>query len=224
MTDGLGARRSALGEQISRRAALARLAAASALGAITWSSAQAERAAGQLRVLEELAGAVPFAPKFFRAHEWATVIVLVDYIIPRDERSGSANDARVPEFMDFIMHDADASDRTRIAMRGGLAWLDLASEDRSGTSFLASSDAQRRALLDEIAWPKKAKPSVSQGVAFFSAFRDLTATGFFSSAMGWKDLGYMGNVAVGEWKGCPPAALEKLGVSYSIMDARPTKR
>ena len=221
MTDGLGARRSALGEPLSRRAALARLAAAPVIGAITWTSVQAESAAGFLRELEREA---PYARQFFGAHEWATVSALVDYIIPRDARSGSATDAKVPEFMDFIMHDADTSDATRTAMRGGLAWIDLASEARTGKTFLGASDAERRALLDEIAWPRKAKPEFSQGVEFFNRFRDLTATGFFSSAIGWKDLGYMGNVAVAEWKGCPPAALKKLGVDYSMMDTRPTKR
>jgi hypothetical protein len=109
-------------------------------------------------------------------------------------------------------------------MRGGLAWLDLACEDRFGKPFTACTDAQRRQLLDDIAWPKKAKPEYTQGAAFFSRFRDMTASGFFSSAMGWKDVQYLGNVAVPVWNGCPPAALEKLGVNDAMMDARPTKR
>lgn len=213
-----------MSEPLSRRDMVKWLAAAPTLGAISWSSAQAERAAGHLRSLEELSTPAPYARQFYSAHEWATVVILVDYVIPRDERSGSATGAKVPEFMDFIMHDADTSEGTRTAMRGGLAWLDLASERRSGKPFVAASDVERRSLLDEIAWPKRASPEVSQGVAFFNRFRDLTATGFFSSAIGWKDLGYMGNVAVAEWKGCPPAALAKLGVNYSMMDSRPTKR
>jgi hypothetical protein len=210
---------------ISRRDALARLAAASALGAITWSSAQAERAAEHLRALDDAAaGAPPYAPKFFSPHEWATVVLLVDCVIPRDERSGSATDAKVPEFMDWILADSESSDASRTAMRGGLAWMDLACEDRFAKTFAAGTDAQRRSLLDEIAWPKKAKPEVSQGAEFFSRFRDFTASGFFSSAMGWKDVRYAGGVAVAEWKGCPPAALEKLGVNDAMMDARPTKK
>ena len=210
---------------VSRRDVIKWLAAAPALGAINWTGEQAERANEHLRALSgPEASAAPYAPKFFSAHEWATVTILVDYIIPRDERSGSATDAKVPEFMDFILHDADSSDATRTAMRGGLAWIDLACEQRYGKPFAACSDADRRQLLDAIAWPKKARAEVSQGVAFFNRFRDLTATGFFSSAMGWKDLRYMGNVAVAEWKGCPPAALEQLGVTDAMMDARPGKR
>jgi hypothetical protein len=137
--------------------------------------------------------------------------ILVDLIIPRDERSGSATDAGVPEFMDFILNDQKGQ---QTPMRGGLAWLDTECRERFGRDFTDCDDAQRRALLDDIAWPAKARPEMSQGVAFFNRFRDLTATGFWSSKMGVEDLGYMGNTAVAEWKGCPDEQLKRLGVSY----------
>lgn len=207
----------------SRRDVVKWLASAPALGAISWSAAQADRAALHLRTVAELGESPPYAPKFFSPHEWRTVVILVDYVIPRDERSGSATDAKVPEFMDFLLADADTSPNTRTAMRGGLAWLDLECESRHAATFTACTDAQRRAVLDDIAWPKKAPPTLSQGAAFFSRFRDLTATGFFSSEMGWKDVRYLGGVPVAEWKGCPPPALEKLGVNYAMMDKRPAK-
>ena len=54
---------------------------------------------------------------------------------------------------------------------------------------------------------------MSQGVAFFNRFRDLTASGFFSSEMGWKDVRFVGNVFNPGWNGCPPEAMTKLGVS-----------
>ena len=154
------------------------------------------------------------APTFFSAHEWSTVRLLVDYIIPRDERSGSATDAKVPEFIDFLMADNDASLASRTAMHGGLAWLDNECEHRFTKTFVGATDAQRRQVLDDIAWPKKARPEMHYGVVFFSRFRDLTASGFFSSQMGWQDVQYKGNVALPAWNGCPPAALAKLGVSY----------
>ena len=154
------------------------------------------------------------APTFFSAHEWSTVRLLVDYIIPRDERSGSATDAKVPEFIDFLMADNDASLASRTAMHGGLAWLDNECEHRFMKTFVGATDGQRRQVLDDIAWPKKARPEMHYGVAFFSRFRDLTASGFFSSQMGWQDVQYKGNVALPAWNGCPPAALAKLGVSY----------
>jgi len=166
------------------------------------------------RAVARLAQTGVVAPTFFSAHEWSTVRLLVDYIIPRDERSGSATDAKVPEFIDFLMADNDASLASRTAMHGGLAWLDNECEHRFTKTFVGATDAQRRQVLDDIAWPKKARPEMHHGVAFFSRFRDLTASGFFSSQMGWQDVQYKGNVALPAWNGCPPAALAKLGVSY----------
>jgi len=166
------------------------------------------------RAVARLAQTGVAAPTFFSAHEWSTVRLLVDYIIPRDERSGSATDAKVPEFIDFLMADNDASLTSRTAMHGGLAWLDNECEHRFTKTFVGATDAQRRQVLDDVAWPKKARPEMHYGVVFFSRFRDLTASGFFSSQMGWQDVQYKGNVALPAWNGCPPAALAKLGVSY----------
>jgi hypothetical protein len=45
-------------------------------------------------------------------------------------------------------------------------------------------------------------------------FRDLTATGFWTSKIGIADLEYRGNEVVREWSGCPDAALRKLDVRY----------
>jgi gluconate 2-dehydrogenase gamma chain len=167
-----------------------------------------------------------YAPKFFTAHEWRTVRLLADYVIPRDNRSGSATDAKAPEYMDFVMSDDMTNDNTRIAMRGGLAWLDNESRKRfDGKTFVQATDEQRRQILDDIAWPRKAKPAMGPGVSFFNRFRDLTASGFFSSAMGWRDLQYIGNVYNPGWNGCPQPALDKLGVSYDLMNSfvRPEK-
>lgn len=149
------------------------------------------------------------APTFFTPHEYQTVQLLADLIIPRDEKSGSASDAGVPAFIDFWMTDRPDA---QLPMRGGLAWLDRECRDRYEADFLTCTAAQRTALLDLIAWPAKAPAEVSQGVAFFNMFRDLTASGFWSSKVGVEDLGYSGNRPMGDWKGCPPEALRKLGV------------
>jgi hypothetical protein len=177
---------------------------------------QLERAAKAMRMTAQPA----YTPKFFTPSEWKTVGMLADYIIPKDERSGSATDANVPEYIDFLMADAEASDATKIAMRGGLGWLDFECVERFGKTFVNSTDAQRRQVLDDIAWPKKARPEMSHGVAFFNRFRDLTASGFFSSEMGWKDVRYIGNVFNPLWAGCPPEALAKLGVTGEEMKTR----
>ena len=116
------------------------------------------------RAVARLAQTGVAAPTFFSAHEWSTVRLLVDYIIPRDERSGSATDAKVPEFIDFLMADNDASLASRTAMHGGLAWLDNECEHRFMKTFVGATDAQRRQVLDDVAWPKKARPEMHYGV------------------------------------------------------------
>src|SRR5690606_30760621 len=123
---------------------------------------------------------------FFTGHEWRTVRVLVDMIIPADEKSGSATDAEVPEFMDFILNEASES-RQR-SMREGFARLDGFTHGRYRVPFADASDAQRREILDAIAWPARAPEALGELVAFFNSLRDLTAAGFFSSRMGYEDL------------------------------------
>jgi gluconate 2-dehydrogenase gamma chain len=198
---------------MDRRQALRALASAPvAAAAISWTEQDvwaASDAASQARQTAARAQ-TKYQPKFFTAHEWTTVAVLANLIIPKDAKSGSATDAGVPEFMDFMMIDQPARQN---AMRGGLAWLDAECQRRADKTFLASSDAERRAVLDDIAWPRRQiKPGLAYGVTFFNSFRDLTASGFFTSKMGMTDLEYIGNMFVSEWKGCPPEWLKKLGV------------
>lgn len=158
----------------------------------------------------------PAPPKrrFFTAKEMRTVRVLADDIIPRDARSGSATDAGVPEFMDFNLSVEETAQGDRIAMRGGLRWLDKESRRRFGKDYASAAAAQRHQILDDISWPATARPEFSHGVSFYTRFRDMVASGFFSSPQGYKDLRYMGHVFVPEWPGCPPEALRKLGVTY----------
>ena len=195
---------------MDRRSVVGLLVSAPVAAAFRWTPESLREAAARTR--EALARGAPYEPKHFTAHEWDTVRLLVDLIIPKDDRSGSATDAGVPEFMDFMLGD---DPDLEIPIRGGLAWLDHECDDRWSTTFVAASDAERTALLDDIAWPKKATPQHAAGVAFFNSFRDLTASGFFSSKLGVQDLRYIGNTFVAEWKGCPPEALDKLGVRYA---------
>jgi hypothetical protein len=200
-------------KNISRRTALQIVTSAPIAAALVWTPAEARQAHEHAAAAQAQAAktATAFKPKFFTAHEYATVAVLVDLIIPRDERSGSATDAGVPAFMDFMMLDQP---RRQTAMRGGLALLDRLSMARIGKAFVNGADAQRRQLLDEIAYTSNPDPGLSHAIAFFSSFRDLTASGFWTTKMGIADLQYKGNVFVDEWNGCPSAALDKLGVRY----------
>ena len=194
---------------MKRREVLKVLLAAPA-ATFTWSDAEAMQAATAAQTARA-AASQPFVPKFFTPTEFRLVRTLADIVIPKDERSGSASEAGVPEFMDFMMIDQPVR---QIAMRGGLAWLDGECNKRFDKAFLDCTDAQRTAVLDDIAWPATARPAFAHGVAFFSSFRDLTAAGFWTTRMGIDDLQYLGNRSVARWNGCPDAALKKLGVSY----------
>ncbi|AMQ00343.1 Transcriptional initiation protein Tat [Pedobacter cryoconitis] len=148
------------------------------------------------------------AAKFFNAHEMATIAILSDIIIPKDGKSGSATDAKVPEFIEFIVKDIPSH---QIPMRGGLKWLDIQCLNRFQQTFKDASEKQRIEMVEDIAYPKKVKPGMQQGAAFFSLMRDLTASGFFTTEMGVKDLGYVGNVP-NKWTGVPADVLKQYGM------------
>ncbi|MBB1285608.1 gluconate 2-dehydrogenase subunit 3 family protein [Flavisolibacter sp. BT320] len=153
---------------------------------------------------------------FFTAHEMETIAILSDIIIPADEVSGSATDAGVPAFIEFIVKDKP---EFQTPMRGGLRWLDLQMGKLYGTSFKDSKPEQRIAVVDAIAYPAKAKPDLQQGVAFFSLMRNLTATGFYSSEIGMKDVGYVGN-RPNQWNGVPDEVLKQYGLSYTEKELK----
>ena len=183
--------------ELTRREALATLAAAAAGGAVAtgvFACGPAEVDRATREAARTKAGG-KFTPRFFTA----------------DERSGGASDAGVPEFLDFVLAE-EMTDPVRV--RGGLAWLDSECTDRFSRRFVEADESQRGQVLDDIAWPGRARPELSQGAAFFTAFRDLVASGFWSSKVGVEDLGYRGNVPLAEWTGCPEEQLRKLGVSY----------
>jgi hypothetical protein len=194
---------------MNRRDTLKLIASAPVAAGFSWTHQDVQSA---LETQSEAArGGSPFSAAFFTDHEMETVNVLVDLIIPADGRSGSATDAGVPEFMDFMMTDRP---NMQVPMRGGLAWIDNRCRKQYGTAFRECDESQQKELLDAIAYPDVADPDMSQGVAFFNSFRDLTATGFWTSKMGVEDLQYIGNVVVPEWKGCPDEVLDHLGVGY----------
>jgi len=199
---------------INRRDALKAMAAVPVAAALTWTREEELLAAEHVERIDGQA----YTPEFFNAQEWRTVRVLVDDIIPKDERSGSATDAKVPEFMDFILNQGSQNNRT--SMRNGLAWLDQESRKRQSRGYADLVERQRHLILEDIAWPAKAKEEFRANVSWFNSFRDMTASGFFSSRTGYKDLGYTGGTAIARWEGAPQALLQKLGVNYTQWDRK----
>ena len=199
--------------EITRRNALKIIGATPVAAGLGIAGAEAEQApaAHEHPAPQKTAAAArrgPYKPKFFTAHEFATVTLLADIIIPKDERSGSSSEAGVPEFIDFTMTDRP---NLQTQMRGGLRWLDTTCRKRFEKEFVDLAAADRTTILDAIAYPKKAAPEMSQGAAFFTTLRNVVATGFYTSKIGIGDLGYMGNVPT-VWNGCPQECLDRLGV------------
>lgn len=147
---------------------------------------------------------------FFTAAEMKAITVLADIIIPKDGRSGSASEAKVPEFIEFIVKDMP---RYQVPLRGGLRWLDVHCLKTYNKSFTELTPQEQLAVVDKIAYPATAAPEFSQGVSFFSTLRNLTATGFFTSEMGLKDLDYQGNKP-NVWDGVPADVLKKYNLAY----------
>lgn len=148
-----------------------------------------------------------YAEKFFDEHEMATITVLVDIIIPKDDISGSASEAGVPDFIEFIVKDLPDN---KIPMRGGIKWLDVQCQKRYNNLFVNCSEEQQLEIVDAIAYPNKVKPELKQGAAFFSLLRNLTASGFYTTEMGVKDIGYVGN-RPGVWNGVPEDIMREHG-------------
>ena len=173
---------------------------------------------GLNRMKEEIAfeKKIEAEPAFFTAAEMATITLLGDIIIPRDAVSGSASDAKVPDFFEYIVKDMPEH---QTPLRGGLRWLDLQCLNRYGNAFTDCNITQQMEMVDEIAFPKKAKPEMLQGVAFFNLMRNLTATGFYTSEIGVKDVGYIGNVP-NQWNGVPDDVLKQYNLAYSEKELK----
>lgn len=154
--------------------------------------------------------------KFFNEHEMATIAVLSDIIIPADEVSGSATDAGVPDFIEFMVKDKPDF---QTPMRGGLRWLDMQMARLYGKAFKDCSQQEQILMVDAIAYPNKAKPGMQQGVKFFSLMRNLTASGFYSSEVGMKDIGYVGN-RPNQWNGVPDDVLKQYGIAYTEKELK----
>ena len=166
-------------------------------------SAIADRQAGEVDRDKKLN-----SEKFFTEHEMATITILADMIIPKDEKSGSASDAKVPDFIEFIVKDMPDN---QVPMRGGLRWLDMQCLHRYENPFKDCNTKQQVEMVDEIAYPAKAKPGMQQGVAFFNRMRSLTASGFYTTKIGIDDLGYVGN-RPNNWEGVPADIIKQYGL------------
>ena len=150
--------------------------------------------------------------QFFNDHEMETVGVLCALILPANEKSGSALDAKVPDFIEFMAKDIPELQTT---LRGGFMWLDHKCNTEYGGEFKSLLADQQKALLDSIAFydPEISIDRQPLEIQFFNLMCNLTLTGYYTSKMGMEDLGYQGNMP-NIWDGVPEDVLEQHGVSY----------
>ena len=165
---------------------------------------------------------------FFTPQEMATITILADIIIPKDDISGSASDAKVPDFIEFIVKDMPEH---QVPMRGGLRWLDMHCFKRFEKAFTDCNHEQQIEMVDDIAYPvikdkngkvlskRTIKPGYEQGISFFNLIRNLTATGFYTSEIGGKDVGYIGNVP-NQWNGVPADVLKQYNLAYTDKELK----
>ena len=174
---------------LSRRELMARLAA----GAALVGTAEAQHAHDAV-AQEKSAQNGAYRPKALTAHEYATLQKLSDYIIPADEHSPGALAAGAADFIDFL---CNASDEMRDIFTGGLLWLDDAmGRQHEGQSFLEVAPAAQTAMLDRIAYRRNASPELNPGIQFFAFCRRMVADAYYTTPIGYKDVGYMGNTAM----------------------------
>ena len=167
-------------------------------------------------VEEELHDKKLMSEQFFTQHEMATIAAISDIIIPKDDVSGSATDAKVPDFIEFMVKEKP---EFQVPLRGGIRWVDLYMMKKYQKSFKDASKEQQIELVDQIAYPDKATDAMKAGVSFFSLMRNLTASGFYTTAIGFKDVGYIGN-APNNWNGVPDDVLKQYGLSYTEKELR----
>jgi len=151
---------------------------------------------------EKKAAANLYSPKFFSPHQYKTLQALCQAIIPAEADSGGAIEAGAPEFIDLLTSE---NPEFQLNLGGGMMWLDANCTDRYENVYLECAPAQQKEILDLIAFRANAirEPSLSQGVEFFSFLRTMTVDGFFTSEIGIKYLGYVGNTYLKEFPGCP---------------------
>ncbi len=153
-------------------------------------------------------------PRKLSAKELATLAVLCDTIIPADAKSPAASTVGVPAYInEYVSAPYDGQMRDLIRVRGGLAWLNTESGERFGKPFHRISALQRQQICDDICFLPKAKPEFQAAARFFDLVRDLTATGFYTTDPGMKDLGYIGNVALPKFPEVSPEVRSKMGLA-----------
>ncbi len=186
---------------LTRRVALQRLALAiAAAGAIDALDAQEAHASAR-QAAASTGGR--YLPKALSAKAFATLERLTDLILPADGDKPGAKQADVAAWIDTMLA---VSDPLKARYTAGLAWLDSAMVQRGAKDFAGADPARQAALLDVIAYQKNRAPENEAGVEFFTLLRRMTCDGFYTSAIGMRDV-YAGNAPQASFT-VPQAAID----------------
>jgi gluconate 2-dehydrogenase gamma chain len=205
---------------ISRRQAIARLAAAASATAVARPAAgQSDKpvvpASAPARGMDlrdpDLVNPKLLWEKLLSPEERATAAAVCDVIIPADDHSPSASQVQVEDFVDeWVSAPYPLQKQDLQIVRGGLAWINTEAAKRFRRRFSQLDERQKAAICQDIADPQKAARPFKAGARFFDRMRYLTMLGFYTTVEGMKDIGYVGNVPAGEWKGPSPEVLRHL--------------
>lgn len=173
---------------ISRREVLAGIAAASMVGTVSLEAAQHVHEEAQAAAAST--GGV-YKPKALTQHEFDTLKELCEIIVPGASKGGAA------EFIDLL---SSQNPEMLAIYTGGLAWIDEEMKHRYQADFLGAKAGERTELLDVIAFRKNRTPESGPGIRFFDWARRMTVDAYYTSPVGIKEVGYLGNRALREFK------------------------
>ncbi len=156
-------------------------------------------------------------PLTFSDGDRRAATALCDIIIPADAQSPSASSVGVVDFLDeWVSAPYPDNVVDRKTVMEGLAWLDAASQRRSGARFADAASADREALCADMARGKAAGPGMEAAARFFKTFRNLVGRGYYTTPAGMKDLGYVGNVPLARFEGPPADLVARLGLTDEV--------
>jgi hypothetical protein len=202
------------GQRMDRREAIKWMVAATAtisfLNLRSFGAASATGYGGDPKLLETYKPG-DLWPLTFTKEQLRAARALCDMIIPADDKSPSAGSLGVADFIDEWIsapYPEQQGDKTQVIE--GLTWLDAESQKRFKKVFADLSEEQKGGICDDICYVPKAKAEFKNAAGFFAKFRNLTAGGFYTTPQGWKDVQFMGNVALTKFDGPPPEVLAHL--------------
>jgi hypothetical protein len=185
--------------EITRRDALQRLALAFVTAGVV-DPADAQVAHHAVR---EAAAGGGYAPKALSARDFAALDRLTDLILPAGGGKPGAQQAEVAAWIDTMLA---VSEPLKARYTAGLSWIDAAMVRRGAPDFASAAPAQQTAILDEIAFRRNRTPENDSGVEFFVLLRRMTCDGFYTSAIGMRDL-YPGSMPQASFT-VPQAAID----------------